>query len=131
MPGNGHYQRRQAAISFLPKAVEEGRDIRGEVSDLVRAALALSSRRTYSSGERPQFRDVILGVGTSMERIYPVSGEMLITYIYILDKVGYAYSTMKTYTSGIKTKNLEGGHELPRLEAEHVKRALIAVKERG
>lgn len=119
--------RRRKAVAFLPQAKAEGRNLSEEVADLVRSALAPTTRKTYTSGEK-LFRDVILGPKTRIDKMYPVSSDSILTFIYVLNKVGYAYSTVKTYTSAIKTRNIENGHAFSQLEAGHVRRALIAVR---
>ncbi|KAF4743285.1 hypothetical protein FOZ63_010804, partial [Perkinsus olseni] len=127
MPDNR--TRRASAASFLLRARDEGRSVRDEVSDLVRSALAPSTRKTYGSAET-LFRDVIFGPNVSMRSIYPATGEMILTFIYIMDQVGYPYSTIRTYTSALRTRHLEEGYVYPEIEAEHIKRALIAVRKR-
>ncbi|KAF4680892.1 hypothetical protein FOZ60_012848 [Perkinsus olseni] len=127
MPDNR--TRRASVANFLLRARDEGRSVRDEVSDLVRSALAPSTRKTYGSAET-LFRDVIFGPNVSMRSIYPATGEMILTFIYIMDQVGYPYSTIRTYTSALRTRHLEEGYVYPEIEAEHIKRALIAVRKR-
>ncbi|EER10426.1 conserved hypothetical protein [Perkinsus marinus ATCC 50983] len=119
--------RRKKAVDFLAEARARGQNVPEEVGDLIRSALAPSTRRTYSSGEK-LFRDVILGSRVRLDKMYPVSAESVLTFVYILNKVGYAYSTIKTYTAALKTRNIEVGHIFSQIEVEHIRRALIAVR---
>ncbi|KAF4653730.1 hypothetical protein FOL47_010325 [Perkinsus chesapeaki] len=123
-------ERHKRATDFLAKARADGKDLSEEVADLVRSALAPTTRKTYTSGER-LFRAVVLGPKTRIDKMYPVSANSVLTFIYILNKVGYAFSTIKTYTAAIKTRNIENGHTFSYLEIEHARRALIAVRRRS
>ncbi|KAF4673658.1 hypothetical protein FOL47_010241, partial [Perkinsus chesapeaki] len=107
--------------------VNDGRDVAGEIAVLVHGALAGSTRRTYTAAET-LLRDILFGQSVNPCNIYPLTGGILLAFVYVTDKVGYPYSTIRTYVSGLKTRNLEEGYELCRIEAEHVKRALTAVK---
>ncbi|KAF4650883.1 hypothetical protein FOL47_000799 [Perkinsus chesapeaki] len=122
-------QRRENAARFLAEAVVHGQDVAGEVARLVRSALAPTTRRTYTSAEK-LFRDVLFGEHMGMAEIYPMTAEMLLTFVYVLDKVGYPYSTIRTYVSGLKTQNLERGYELTSIEGELIKRGMTAVRKK-
>ncbi|KAF4709537.1 hypothetical protein FOZ63_024873, partial [Perkinsus olseni] len=78
-------ERRERAARFLPEAVVQGRDVAGELATLVRSALAPSTRRTYTAAER-LFRGVIFGDHTGRVEIYPLTGEMILTFLYVMDK---------------------------------------------
>ncbi|KAF4684509.1 hypothetical protein FOZ60_007723 [Perkinsus olseni] len=120
-------ERRERAARFLPEAVVQGRDVAGELATLVRSALAPSTRRTYTAAER-LFRGVIFGDHTGRVEIYPLTGEMILTFLYVMDKVGYPYSTIRTYVAGLRTQNVEQGYALSHIESEHIRRALTAIR---
>ncbi|KAF4681218.1 hypothetical protein FOZ60_012437, partial [Perkinsus olseni] len=121
-------ERRQRARDFLRQAADAGVDIRDEVAVMVEGALADSSRRTYSSAEN-LFRDIMWGDNAPADT-YPISGEMLMVFAYVMMRVNYKASTIKTYVAGVKTKNLEHGYRLSSIEEDHLKRVLKTVGKR-
>lgn len=123
--------RRQRAKRFLHDAAASGLDIRTEIDGMVQGALSASSRRTYGSAEK-LFRDIIWGESEDVSSdIYPITGEMLIIFAYVMMRVDYSSSTIKTYVAALKTRNLEYGCKLSLLEEEHLKRALKTVAKRN
>ncbi|KAF4649201.1 hypothetical protein FOZ61_001627, partial [Perkinsus olseni] len=114
--------RRRKASMFVREAQAQGRSLEAEVNEFVGSALASSTRKGYTAAEN-LFVKIIFGEGAVGGEIYPLSGNLLLLYIYVMSKVGYAASTIRTYVAGLKTRNIENGHRLSRLACERARRA--------
>ncbi|KAF4649500.1 hypothetical protein FOL47_002031, partial [Perkinsus chesapeaki] len=121
--------RRWKAGSFVGEAQAQGRNLRVEVQDFIHGALAKSTRKSFTAAENLFLRIIFGNEGRG--ELYPLSGSLLLLYIYVMSKVGYAPSTIRTYVAGLKTRNIESGHRLTKLECERVKRAVKAAEKQG
>ncbi|KAF4738750.1 hypothetical protein FOZ62_030718, partial [Perkinsus olseni] len=119
--------RRRKASMFVREAQAQGRSLEAEVNEFVGSALASSTRKGYTAAEN-LFVKIIFGEGAVGGEIYPLSGNLLLLYIYVMSKVGYAASTVRTYVAGLKTRNIENGHRLSRLACERARRAVRAAE---
>ncbi|KAF4650896.1 hypothetical protein FOL47_000782 [Perkinsus chesapeaki] len=108
----------------------EGRNLHHEVNDFVRSAVAESTRKGYTAAENLYIK-IIYGRDNMEESIYPLSGNLLLLYIYVMSKVGYASSTIRTYVCGLKSRNLENGFRLSKIETERIRRAVKAAEKQG
>ncbi|KAF4650353.1 hypothetical protein FOL47_001207, partial [Perkinsus chesapeaki] len=114
------------ARHFLADARRAGVDIEEEVQNLVKDALAVKTRSSYSSAEK-LYRMILLSDSTESTRctpMYPCTGFALARFIWVMASVGYPYSTIRSYVSAVKTLNTEAGYVLKKADLAVVSRAL-------